>query len=379
MTRCGTAGQRNTVRSIPTGLWSWSRHPDQFGEIVLWTAVALIAVPAPWLPRRGRGGEQVSMVAPMHREALDEWQHAHTFGQDVRRSGESRTFIVIAITGVMMVIEVTAGLIFGSMALLADGLHMASHAAALTIAAFAYVYARRHAADARFSFGTGKVNALGGFTGAVLLALFALVMAWGSLGRLIDPVEIDFDQAILVAALGLVVNGVSAVILAYGHGVGDDAHAHHHDHNLKSAYLHVMADALTSVLAIVALLAAKYAGLVWMDPVMGVVGAVLVTRWSVGLLRSTAGVLLDREGPEDVRALIAASIESDGDSRVAGLHVWSIGPGVFAVDLTVVADDPAAPDDYRARIPSDLGLAHVSIEVHACPASAACLERVDRR
>ena len=306
----------------------------------------------------------------MHRETLEDWQHSHTFGQEVKRPGERRTFIVIAITGVMMVVEIAAGLAFGSMALLADGLHMASHAAALSIAAFAYVYARRHASDARFSFGTGKVNALGGFTGAVLLALFALLMAYGSLARLFDPIDIDLDQAIFVAVFGLAVNGASALILAHrpatAHGHGHDPHprGHDHDHNLRSAYLHVIADALTSVLAIVALLAAKYAGLVWMDPVMGLVGAVLVTRWSLGLLRVTAAVLLDREGPESVRAAIVGGIETDGDSRVAGLHLWSIGPGIFAVDLTIVADAPATPDDYRARIPADLGLAHVSIETH---------------
>jgi cation diffusion facilitator family transporter len=323
----------------------------------------------------------------VHDDSLDDWRHSHTFGQDLKRPGERRTFIVIAITAAMMVVELVAGLAFGSMALLADGLHMASHAAALSINAFAYVYARRHARDARFSFGTGKVNALGGFTGAVLLILFAALMAVGSVDRLASPVGIDFDQAILVAVAGLLVNGVCAVILGrpgdaghgrdgadaahgdgYGHGPADapaHRHAHdHHDHNLRSAYLHVMADALTSLLAIIALLAAKYLGYVWMDPVMGLVGAALVTRWSLGLLRGTAGVLLDREGPAAVRAVITEAIEADGDSRVAGLHLWSIGPGIFAVDVTVVAHAPAAADEYKSRIPGSLALAHVSVETH---------------
>lgn len=302
------------------------------------------------------------------------WQHSHTFGQDVKRPGEKRTFMVIAITGTMMFVEIITGILFGSMALLADGLHMASHTAALSINAFAYIYARRHANDPRFSLGTGKVNALGGFSGAVLLAMFALLMAWESIQRLLDPVEISFNQAIAVAVLGLIVNGLSVFIL----GVNDHRHepehnhddrhrhAHHQDHNLRSAYLHVLADALTSLLAIFALLSAKYFGFIWMDPLMGIVGAVLVARWSLGLLRTTAAVLLDHQGPESVRRIIADSIESDGDSKVTDLHIWSIGPNINAVVLTVVAHHPATPDRYRTRIPGNLGLEHISIEVHQC-------------
>ena len=312
----------------------------------------------------------------MHSENLHLWQHSHAAGQDVRRPGERRTFIVIAITGTMMVVEIVAGMLFGSMALLADGLHMASHAAALSISAFAYVYARRHAHDKRFSFGTGKVNALGGFSGALLLALFAIVMAWESFRRLVSPVDIIFNQAIFVAVIGLVVNGVCVAILGKSDHVHEhddvhrhedqEYHAHHHDHNLASAYLHVLADALTSVLAIAALLAAKYFGAVWMDPVMGVLGAILVARWSVGLLRLTSGVLLDRHGPEIIRSEIAKRIEEDGDSRVADLHLWSIGPDIYAAIITVVAHEPASPDQYRTRISGNMALAHISIEVHRC-------------
>jgi len=303
-------------------------------------------------------------------------RHSHAFGQDRRRPGETRTLIVIAITAAMMVVEVTAGLAFGSMALLADGLHMASHAVALGINAFAYVYARRHAHDLRFSFGTGKVNALGGFSGAILLAVFALMMAWESLHRLVFPVPIVFDRAILVAVVGLIVNGASMLILGHQHDGHDHAHGHHdhprddhghghhHDHNLRAAYLHVLADALTSVLAIVALLAAKYAGLVWMDPLMGIVGALLVARWSLGLLRTTAEILLDHQGPEETCCKIRESLEADGVTRVTDLHLWCIGPGIYSLIASVASARPRQPADYHRRIPDGLGIVHASVEVH---------------
>lgn len=293
----------------------------------------------------------------------------------MKRTGESRTVIVIAITAAMMVVEIAAGILFGSMALLADGLHMGSHAAALTVTAVAYVYARRHAGDPRYSFGTGKVNALGGFSSAVLLALFSLIMVWESGNRLLDPVVIRFDNAILVAVIGLVVNGASALVLGtghdHGHGRGDDDHDHDHaqdrhpgdDHNLRAAYIHVLADALTSVLAIVALLAGKHLGLDWMDPVMGFVGAGLVARWSWGLLRDTGRVLLDRQALPEVRESIRATIEGKGDDRVADLHLWSIGPGIYALSLSVVTDDPKPPDHYKAQLPRGAGLVHSTVEV----------------
>jgi cation diffusion facilitator family transporter len=303
----------------------------------------------------------------MHNDNLQPWEHSHTFGQEMKRPGESRTLVVIALTAVMMAAEIAAGLLFKSMALLADGLHMASHATALSINAFAYTYARRHADSPRFSFGTGKVNALGGFTGAVLLATFALLMAWESTKRLIHPMNISFNQAIFVAVLGLVVNGISVVILDTGRSRSEHGHhhgdGHHHDHNLRSAYLHVMADALTSVLAIAALLSAKYLGFSWMDPAVGIVGAILVARWSIGLVRSTSDILLDRQGPDSISTEIKTRIEADQDSQVADLHVWSIGPNIYAAVITVVANKPFSSDEYRSRIPRTLGLAHVSIEV----------------
>jgi cation diffusion facilitator family transporter len=309
---------------------------------------------------------------PQHRP------HSHSFGQDQRRRGEVRTLAVIGITACMMVVEVGTGILSGSMALLADGLHMASHAAALGISAFAYAYTRKHAHNAMYSFGTGKVNALGGFSGAVLLAVFALFMAWESVARLVRPTDIAFNQAILVAVLGLVVNGACVFILGaddgeHHHDQGREGgeHSHRHDHNLRSAYLHVLADALTSMLAIVALLAAKYLGLIWMDPVMGIVGALLVTKWSVGLLRTTSGVLLDRQGPDELQRTVTESIEADGDSKVVDLHLWSVNPEAYAAVISVVARHPATPEAYKARIPNDLGLAHVSVEVHPSQAETA--------
>jgi len=304
----------------------------------------------------------------MHKDNIHLWQHGHSFGQERKRPGERRTLMVIGITGVMMAIEIVAGLLFGSMALLADGLHMASHVVALSINAFAYLYARKQAYNVDYSFGTGKVNALGGFTGAVLLALFALLMGWESFDRFTHPVGIIFNQAIFVAVLGLVVNGICAFILNVDdhHEHGEHHHKHHHDHNLKSAYLHVMADALTSVLAIFALLTAKYFGLIWMDPAMGIFGALLVSIWSLGLLRTTSRVLLDRQGPEGIRHAIRERIEDDMDSKVADLHLWSIGPNVYAAVIVVVAHQPLSPEEYKARIPRNLGLEHISVEVHKC-------------
>lgn len=302
----------------------------------------------------------------MQKSNLQNLQHNHTFGQDKKRPGETRTFIVIAITATMMVIEIAAGVLYGSMALLADGLHMASHAAALTINAFAYVYARKNANNPEFSFGTGKVNALGGFSGAILLAVFALLMVWESGNRLLEPVEISFNQAIMVAVLGLIVNGASALILGVkeeNHQHGGHSHIDQSDQNLKSAYLHVITDALTSVLAIAALLTAKYFGFVWMDPLMGIVGAILITRWSIGLLRSTSEILLDKQASKEIREKIKQAIQIDGESVVTDLHVWSIGPNIYAALISVATSNETTNVEYKARIPKELGLNHISVEV----------------
>lgn len=311
----------------------------------------------------------------MHRESLAAWTHDHSFGQERRRPGESRTWLVIAITAATMLVEIIAGLTFHSMALLADGLHMASHATALGIAAFAYAYTRRHARDARFCFGTGKVNSLGAFASAVLLALLALLMAGESLRRLFAPVAIGFDQAILVAVVGLFVNGLSLLVLRDGARAGhvhaetdsDHAHEHHHDHNLWAAYLHVLADALTSLLAIVALLAGKYFGLNWLDAVMGIVGAALVLRWGIGLLRASARVLLDHQAPAALHTALRESLEADGDSRVADLHVWAVGPGIYAAAITLIAASPREPAAYLDALPLRLGIVHATVEIRRCP------------
>jgi cation diffusion facilitator family transporter len=291
--------------------------------------------------------------------------HEHHFGQAEPKGGEARTRIVVALTSAFMVVEVLAGLAFGSMALLADGLHMASHASALGLALVAYIYVRRRAHDRRFSFGTGKVNSLAGFASAVVLALFSLIMAAESIHRFIEPVAISFDDAIVVAVLGLLVNGASVVILRVRHDGDHSAHdnGHHHDHNLQAAFFHVLADALTSLLAIVALVAAKKLGAVWMDPAMGVVGGALVARWSWRLLRDTGSVLLDRQAPDPVIETIAGAVEADGRFRVVDLHVWSIGPGYRAAIVSVQTAQACEAAEVESLIPVNLGIAHLTVEL----------------
>lgn len=321
----------------------------------------------------------------MHNLDIAHFSHDHTFGQDVHRSGETRTLVVIAITAAMMILEIAAGIFFGSMALLADGLHMGSHATALTISAFAYYYTRRHAHDARFNFGTGKVNSLAAFASAVMLVLFALVMVGESVQRFISPVPIGFNQAIMVAILGLVVNVICLVILGgdehspgeHDHVDGDEHQTHDprdRDHNLWSAYLHVAADAMTSVLAMVALLGGKYLGQNWLDPFMGVVGAGLVVNWSWGLLRSSAAVLLDMQAPEEIREEVRKAIESEGDNRICDLHVWAVGPGIYAMGIVLVSSRPLDAEDYSKLLPEGLGIVHVTVETRQC-ASHACNTR----
>jgi cation diffusion facilitator family transporter len=315
-------------------------------------------------------------------DGLSSPAHAdHRFGQHEPAAGERRTRVVAAVTALAMAAEVVAGIAFGSMALLADGLHMGSHATALGLSAFAYAYTRRHAADPRFSFGTGKVNALAAFASAVLLAVFSAAMAAESLRRFVAPVSIDFDHAVLVALAGLFVNAVCLLVLrgaGHPHGHGHDDHPghdhghdighgrgeeHDHDLNLRSAVIHVLADALTSVLAIGALLAGKHGNQAWLDPAMGIAGAVLVIRWSLGLLRDSARILLDMQAPSPVVEAVRRAVEgSDGD-RATDLHVWAIGPGLYAASLEIHTTVPRAPSDYRARIPAGIGIVHATIEV----------------
>ncbi len=293
----------------------------------------------------------------------------HSFGQDRPQPGEVRSLVVFGLTVVTMVVEIAAGLLFGSMALLADGLHMGSHAIALGIAVLAYRYVRKHAHNPRFSFGTGKVNALAGFTGALLLVIFAVAMAAESTHRFLVPVAIDFDQAVLVAVVGLVVNLVSVVILGHhgpkghhgGHG-GAGGHAAH-DHNLKSAYFHVLADSLTSLLAIAALLIGKYVGWVWMDPAMGILGAVLIVVWARTLLRATSAVLLDHQQEALAGEILQCVVAERPDVTVQDLHVWSIGPGIYAAELRIASGGHCDAEMLRALLPEDCGLVHLTVEV----------------
>lgn len=301
------------------------------------------------------------------------WQHSHDFGTEREQRAERRTRWVVAITFVAMVVEVVAGWLTGSMALLADGWHMASHVGALGLAAFAYAFARRHAGDARYTFGTGKVTALAGYSSALFLGAVAAWMAWESFGRLLAPVAIHYAEAMGVAVLGLVVNLASAWLLDHDH---DHEHAHDHDHhhhehvdhNLRAAYLHVLADALTSVLAIAALGGGMLFGWRFLDPLMGIVGALLVGRWAWGLVQDSAGVLLDAEDHGQVAAEIRRTIESLPDHDVADLHVWRVGPASRACIVSLVSHAPLAVEDYRQRLRAIDGLDHVTVEINQCRA-----------
>ncbi|MBJ2164364.1 CDF family Co(II)/Ni(II) efflux transporter DmeF [Acidovorax sp. IB03] len=302
--------------------------------------------------------------------------HDHyLLGNDHQRN-ERKVWLVIGLTTCMMLVEIVAGTVFGSMALVADGWHMSTHAGAMLIAALAYRFALKHAGNPRFTFGTGKLGDLAGFASAVLLALVALLIGWESLVRLTQPIPIDFKQAIAVAVMGLAVNLICAWLLKdddahHGHH-HHHAHDHHHDdhdhgdardNNLRAAYLHVVADAMTSVLAIVALLLGRSYGWTWADPVMGVVGALVIARWSWSLIRDTGSVLLDAaaEG-EEVRQEIREAIAPTG-SKVTDLHVWQVGPGQFAAIVSLVVGDPQEPAHYKALLGHIHELAHVTIEV----------------
>ena len=304
----------------------------------------------------------------MHSSTLNQWQHSHNYKVE-NIQGEHRTKLVILITVIMMTVEISTGYMFGSMALLADGWHMGTHAAALSITVFAYIYARRHADNPRYSFSTGKVGVLGGFASAVVLGVIALIMGGESLKRLYSPVTIQFNEAIGVAVIGLIVNLVCAYLLHAKHNNHKDHHDHnnhHHDHNLQAAYLHVLADALTSFLAIFALLTGKHFGWVWMDPAMGIVGAVVISRWSIGLLKDTSRILLDKEETSDLKEKICSTIEADSDNLVADLHVWQVSPQHRSIILTVVTHFPKPPDHYKALLRDFIGDAHVTVEVQHC-------------
>ncbi|CAB3633794.1 Cadmium, cobalt and zinc/H(+)-K(+) antiporter [Achromobacter pulmonis] len=290
--------------------------------------------------------------------------HEHVFlGQDHRRN-ERRVWWVIALTAGMMAVEIVAGHLYGSMALVADGWHMSTHAGAMLITALAYGYARRHARNPRFTFGTGKLGELAGFASAIVLALIALIIGWESVTRLVDPVPIRFDQAIAIAVVGLLVNLASAWLLKDDHG---HSHGQGHDNNLRSAYIHVLADAMTSVLAIAALLLGRSYGWLWADPAMGVVGALVIARWSWGLIRDAGTVLLDA-APQSgrMRRDIERALDV-GDGEIADLHVWQIGPGHYAAIVSLVTRHPRDSAFYKAKLAHIAGLSHLTVETQAAP------------
>jgi cation diffusion facilitator family transporter len=305
----------------------------------------------------------------MHSHGLDQWTHDHVFLGPAHARNERRTWFVVALTSVMMVGEILAGSIFGSMALLADGWHMATHAAALGIAALAYLFARRQAGNVRFAFGTGKFGDLAAFSSAIILAMIAIQIAFESAQRLTHPVPIAYGEAIAVAVLGLVVNLLSAWLLRDTH---DDhhqhghAHGHRHDNNLRAAYIHVMADAATSVLAIAALLIAMAAQWVWADPAVGIIGSLVIGSWAYGLIRDSGAVLLDVSADKDLEAVIRERLETKGD-RVTDLHLWQVGPGHRAAVISVISDSPLPPATYKRRLGGLRGLSHVTVEVQTCP------------
>ncbi len=285
---------------------------------------------------------------------------------DAHHAHERRTRLVVALTAVMMVVEIVAGWATGSMALLADGIHMATHVGALGLASLAYAFARRHAANPRFVFGTGKVGDLAGFSSALLLGVFAIGIAVESVGRLFEPGPIAFGEALWIAILGLLVNLASAALLGGGHAHDDhagEAHAHA-DHNLRSAYLHVLADALTSVLAIAALVAGLYLGWRWLDAAVGVVGALVIAHWSVGLLRDTGAILVDASANPALEARIRVAMEEAG-ADVQALRTWRVAPGKFAATLELTSPDPLTPDAYRARLAGMRELASITISATA--------------
>lgn len=303
--------------------------------------------------------------------------HTHAFNEG-NPLAESRTRWAVALTSLMMVVEIAGGWFYNSMALLADGWHMSSHALALGLAALAYSLARRLANDHRFAFGTWKIKILGGFTSALLLLLVAFSMAYQSIERLYSPTPIHYDQAIVIAFVGLAVNLVCAKLLHAGghqqHGhdhAHDHGHSHGHDHgahdlNLRSAYLHVVADAMTSVLAIVALFGGKLWGADWLDPTMGIVGAVLVGTWAIGLLKSTSRVLLDAEmdAPvvEEIREVIA---QSPVKASISDLHVWRVATGKYACILRLSVDGHATAEEFHRQLAVHEELVHVTVEIAA--------------
>ena len=314
-------------------------------------------------------------------DTVSEAAHAHVFLGEGHQHAERRTWAVIVLCGAMMLLEIAGGIAFGSLALVADGLHMSTHAGALLLAALAYSYARRHSHDARFTFGTGKLGDLAGFTSAVILALIAILIGYEAVARFIEPVPIAFAEAIPIATLGLAVNVASAWLLARGghhhHGHDDPGHGHQHGHdhsdaagrdnNMRAAIVHVMADAAVSVLVIVGLLLARAFGWLWMDPLAGIAGACVIASWSYGLIRDTGAILLDMNPDRRMTGHLREAIERDGDT-LADLHVWRLGPGHLGAIVSVATRYAREPEFYRERLTEFPSLSHVTVEVeHLAP------------
>jgi cation diffusion facilitator family transporter len=312
----------------------------------------------------------------MHEPQLNNWQHSHDFAR-INRKGERRTKWVLVLTFSAMLVEIVAGMQFHSMALLADGWHMATHVLAFMIAIFAFRYSRIHEKDQTFAFSPAKVSVLGGFASSIALAVVALMMMAESTERLIVPQAIQFDEAILVAVAGLVINLLSALLLSdhdhhHHHAEHDEHdehehhHHHHHDHNLRAAYLHVVADALTSILAIIALLAGKYYGWNWLDAVMGFVGAMVILVWAWGLIKETSPILMDQGIDEHYQQAILDTLEEDGECRVSDIHIWRVSPSHHAAIIVLVTQFPKSPNYYKAMLESFVHLDHVTVEVNGC-------------
>ncbi len=294
------------------------------------------------------------------------YQHSHNFAFGHEAESERRTFWVMLLTAAMTMIEITAGWFFKSIALFADGWHMSTHALALGIGYFAYRYARLHAKNNNYTFGTGKIHALGSYSSALILAFVALFVFGQSLWGFFNPEVIAYNEAIPVAIVALCVNLLSIKLLHVGHDHHDhDGHGHEHDHNMKAAFAHVVVDAMTSVLAIIALVAGKYWHWTWMDPLVGIIGAVIIAQWAYALLKNAMQMLLDRQPTNTLMADIKSKIESDGDSQIADLHLWQVAPGRNAAIISIVSHQQRQPDDYKLRL-SGLGLAHITVELNKC-------------
>lgn len=305
----------------------------------------------------------------MHTQTLSLLKHDHDYSV-INKKGERRTKQVFVLTFLTMVLEIGAGTLFGSMALLADGWHMGTHVAAFMITLIAYRYSRIHSNDQTFAFSAAKVGVLGGYTSSVVLGVVAMIMLVESGQRLMNPHPIRFNEAIAVASFGLLINFICALLLKDSHH--EHVHEHHHDHNLKAAYFHVLADALTSVLAIVALVLGKYYAWNWLDPSMGIVGALIITQWSYSLLKETSPVLIDESIALKYKLAIKERIESDADNRISDLHIWRVGPGHFAIIISLVSHNPKAPEHYKEllnglfAVKGHYKLSHITVEVNKC-------------